>query len=85
MLMTQINFQIFPGSVLQLGCGGLLTNLRLQRLGDMTAARVNCRGWRFGVEAVDDEQVAVGIVERGESGDARITGRESDHLTAVWA
>jgi threonylcarbamoyladenosine tRNA methylthiotransferase MtaB len=29
--------------------------------------------------------VAIAGSVRGESGNARITGRESDHLAAVWA
>ena len=56
--------------MLQLSCGGLLADLRLERLGDVAAARVDGRSGRFGVEAVDDKQVAVGVVERGEGGDA---------------
>ena len=56
--------------MLELCGGGLLSDPGLEGLGDVAAARVDGRRRRFGVEAIDDEQVAVGVVERGEGGDA---------------
>lgn len=56
--------------MLELGGGGLLAEFGLERFGDVAFVGSDLPGGLLGVEAVDDEQVAVGVVERGEGGDA---------------
>ncbi len=70
----------------ELGGAGLLAEAGLEQAGDdgFAVAARGCAGGG-GVEAVEDEEVALGVVQGGEGGDAleMVHGGEGVHLVVV--
>ena len=70
----------------ELGGAGLLAKAGLEEAWDGTAVDGPRRGVRKrGVEAIEDEEVALGVVHGGEGGDALevVHGGEGVHLVVV--